>query len=58
MRTPLAHPDEKLDAWTVGLRGGLRPGNAGYLLQQKGYEIDGPSAWVIRAGEHTAIPAT
>jgi MoxR-like ATPase len=54
----LAHPEENLQAWTVGLQGGLRPGNAGYLLQDKGYEIDdrsrpgGPDAWVIRAGEH------
>jgi MoxR-like ATPase len=54
----LAHPEEKLGAWTTGLQGGLRPGNAGYLLQTKGYEIDdrsnpgGPNAWMIRAGEH------
>lgn len=54
----LAHPDENVDAWTTGLQGGLRPGNAGYLLQEKGYEIDnrsnpgGPNAWMIRAGEH------
>jgi MoxR-like ATPase len=54
----LAHPEEKIDAWTVGLQGGLRPGNAGYLLQQKGFTVDdrsssgGPNAWVIRAGKH------
>ena len=40
----LAHPGEGLKAWTAGLSGGLRPGDAVYLLEEKGYEIDDRSS--------------
>jgi MoxR-like ATPase len=40
----LAHPEDGVLAWKDGLSGGIKPGQAGYLLRQRDFEIREPSS--------------